>query len=150
MWIAQEILLPSAFKVFIFDRISKHGLSVLGSYFHEVLRGDEEEKEMEEEDGMDGFRYSTLMLVKAIGWGESTTKPSLINLLAESGRCKCQDDRNRIFALLALASPDIDVEVDYNIKPAELFRVILGQHLRDTLIDHLLHFGALLINALRL
>jgi hypothetical protein len=150
IWIAQEILLPSAFKVFIFDGISKHSLSVLGSYFGEVLRGDEEEKKIEEKDGMDGSRYFIFMLVKAIGWGESTTKPSLINLLAEFGRCRCQDDRDRIFALLALASPDIDVEVDYNIEPAELFRVVLGQHLRNTPIDHLLHFGALLINALRL
>jgi hypothetical protein len=86
----------------------------------------------------------------AIGHDESRKKPSLMKLLADFASCKCQEDRYQIFTLLALASPDIDVEVDYNIEPAETFRKVLGQHLPGTPIGHLLHFGALLINALRL
>jgi hypothetical protein len=51
LWIVQEMFPPSAFKVFIFDGISKQEIVVLSDFFAAILdKKEEEEKEEEEEE----------------------------------------------------------------------------------------------------
>jgi hypothetical protein len=154
VWIAQEMLLPSPFKVFVFDGIDKHEIEVLHDYLKVVLEQHQEwgGKEPWSQDYDEFFvvRYFARTLWKAAVQEEEGLKPSLMILLPVFAICGCQDHRIRECKKRKYSLSDIDAEVDYNIKPAEICQNVLGQFLPGAAVDYFLHCGALLVNAPKL
>jgi hypothetical protein len=136
IWIAQEILLPAEHRVSVFDGTNSHEMTALGRYLDEIL----------ESTGTIGVDISDWYFTwRGHGLRETPSLPSLLHHFSNSG---CQDERDRIFALLPLAQAEPSVEIDYDIDATLLLRTVLGQYMVDMHIEDLLDFGTKLIEAL--
>jgi hypothetical protein len=153
MWIAQEILLPSVSKVFIFDGAKNHEMGDLHLYFLRTdgirsLQGIGRRVEDGDFTQYLGSAYLKWRTPNYTLSRQTGTKPSLLTLLQFFSSCGCQDSRDHIFALLALVNAEFSVDVDYNLEPVQIFRTLLGQSLSGGSMEDVLFYGAHLIMAL--
>ncbi|KAL1646839.1 hypothetical protein SLS58_002974 [Diplodia intermedia] len=67
-------------------------------------------------------------------WNKSTISRNLLDLLARTRHCNCEDPRDRIFALLSMSSEDsrLGINVDYTISVEELY-ANLAMHMIERL-----------------
>jgi hypothetical protein len=159
IWIAQEILLPEdtpgglgAVEVFLGPRVvdfndvylsvslTKRGLEYTGF-------------------GVGTENYDNKMYLAYGRWREygghwtSTGADSgigLPELLQVFRHCKSGDRRDRIFALLSLATQSPQIDIDYNMTEISLFQHVMERFMDGMALDELLRLGAVLIEALEI
>jgi len=146
VWIAQEVLLPSKYRVFVFDGAISHQMVILSEYLSAIAVGVAGSPRKEPF----GLRYFDWRSAASQFHQTSHLKPSLSSLLSLFASCGCQEKRDRIFALLPLADTKPCIEIDYDTDLESLFREILGLFMTENTIDEVMILGAQLIEALEL
>jgi hypothetical protein len=151
VWIAQEILIPDGFKIFIFDGVRHFEMTLLGRYLREIFTHNQPPIPPFGKTYFD-WRADKLVLLRIIDPFQirNLDRPTPPSLLYCFSSCACQIKRDRIFALLPLLIRNLRVEADYDVDIELLFRRILGQHRLHNSIDELMAFGATLIEALEM
>ncbi|KAF2827026.1 hypothetical protein CC86DRAFT_455594 [Ophiobolus disseminans] len=124
IWIAQEVLLPSEYSVFVFDGDACYEMSHLYDYLSEF--------KSEASCGSS----STL----GMSYFEARSKDRL------------KDARDRIFALLPLAraGSKSNLNINYDSDASQLFRAVFEHFMGDEPMEDIMSFGALLIEALEI
>lgn len=142
VWIAQEVLLPPGFLVYVFDGTYFHEMVRLNGLFRKLLHGREHLKRAF------GHYYFNWRSIECTRIRKRDGMPSLSSLLSLLSRCGCQNRLDRVYALLSLVDPGHDIPIDYDIDRNLLLRMVLGRFMADMPLDGVLEFGAYLIEAL--
>jgi len=139
MWIAQELLLAST-PIIIFNE-----LELPFDHLAHLIQ------ELNIPCGLP----STSLSMDYIRWRNlrtwtHPTSLSLTSLLQHFSAAECFDERDRVYALLSIASDGYRINPDYAVSKMTLFRAILAGFIPGNTMDNILNLGATLIETLQI